>query len=245
MDQEKDQMKSTCFLFLSGTVVHGFGRGSKELNCPTANLDPLMVERIQTSENPLLFGHSGSGIFFGFAQLVRRKDEESKTENDDSKSGERRNDEKSVSNSNHDDDAIIQSIGSQNDSMSEEGRNEEGRSEEGRNEGFNMSVFPASASFGFNPCYNNDSKSLEVHLIHNEEIPDFYGSRLKVVLLGKLREESKFDSLQELIRQIEQDKRETMERIEGMDKVQKDQIISKLKDSSNDSDFVFSFFSSS
>lgn len=218
MDEEK---KSTCFLFLSGTVVHGFGRGSKELNCPTANLDPLMVERIQTSENPLLFGHSGSGIFFGFAQLVRRKDEEAKTVNNDSK--DRRNDGKSVSNSSHDD-AIIQSIDSQNDS---------------RNEGFNMNVFPASASFGFNPCYNNDSKSLEVHLIHNEQIPDFYGSRLKVVLLGKLREESKFDSLQELIRQIEQDKRETMERIQGMEKVQRDQIISRLKDSSNDSDFSF------
>lgn len=223
-----DQEKSTCFLFLSGTVVHGFGRGSKELNCPTANLDPLMVERIQTSQNPLLFGHSGSGIFFGFAQLVRRKDEELKSVNDEELKSVN---EKSVSNSNHDDDdAMIQSIDSQNDSSNEEGRKE----------GFNMSVFPASASFGFNPCYNNDSKSLEVHLIHNEEIPDFYGSRLKVVLMGKLREECKFDSLQELIRQIDQDKRETMERIEGMEKVQRDQIISRLKDSSNDSDFVFS-----
>lgn len=202
MDQEEKKDQTQRFLFLSGTVVHGFGRGSKELNCPTANLDPLMVEKIQTSENPLLFGHSGSGIFFGFAQLVRGKDEECKTVNEDT-------------NWNHD--AIVHS----------------------QDEGFNMSVFPASASFGFNPCYNNDSKSLEVHLIHGEEIPDFYGSRLKVVLVGKLREECKFDSLQQLIRQIEQDKRNTMDRIQEMGQGARDRLISRLKDSPTDSDFLF------
>ena len=33
---------------VSGTVVHGFGRGSKELGIPTANMDSRAVEQAAT-----------------------------------------------------------------------------------------------------------------------------------------------------------------------------------------------------
>ena len=33
---------------VSGTVVHGFGRGSKELGIPTANMDSRVVEQAAT-----------------------------------------------------------------------------------------------------------------------------------------------------------------------------------------------------
>ncbi|CAG2172015.1 unnamed protein product [Oppiella nova] len=47
---------------VTGEVVHGFGRGSKQLGIPTANIDPNVV---QTIDNQLK-----SGIYYGFCQLV-------------------------------------------------------------------------------------------------------------------------------------------------------------------------------
>lgn len=47
--------------FLRGTVVKGFGRGSKELGCPTANFAEHIVSQMpQNAEN---------GIYYGFAQV--------------------------------------------------------------------------------------------------------------------------------------------------------------------------------
>lgn len=185
-EQNNHEQSSSSLLFVSGTVVHGFGRGSKELNCPTANIDPDIVARINDSLlAPSLFGEdqSGTGIFFGFAQLIRADDESNDV-------------------------------------------------------GGHLTVFPMSASFGFNPCYNNSSKSLEVHLIHPQTIPDFYGSRLKVVLVGKLRDECKFDSLHALTEQIERDKRNTIQRIESLPLVRRETIKRKLVAYTNEGDFV-------
>ncbi|CAG2113630.1 unnamed protein product, partial [Medioppia subpectinata] len=47
---------------VTGEVVHGFGRGSKELGIPTANVDPEVVKAIGTQLE--------SGIYYGFCQLV-------------------------------------------------------------------------------------------------------------------------------------------------------------------------------
>lgn len=60
------------------------------------------------------------------------------------------------------------------------------------------------ASFGFNPTVsNNRSQKLEVHLFDFEG--DLYGRRLNVRFLHKLRDEKKFDSIDDLRAQIVQD----------------------------------------
>ena len=50
---------------------------------------------------------------------------------------------------------------------------------------------------GWNPFYGNTKKSFETHIIHNFE-NDFYGSELIVVMLGYLRPEKNYDSLEAL-----------------------------------------------
>ena len=52
-------------------------------------------------------------------------------------------------------------------------------------------------SMGWNPFYGNTKKSFETHIIHNFE-KDFYGSELIVVMLGYLRPEKNYDSLEAL-----------------------------------------------
>lgn len=47
-------------VFISSRVIHGFGRGSKKLGCPTANLEHDIVQNIDLE----------SGIYYGFAQLI-------------------------------------------------------------------------------------------------------------------------------------------------------------------------------
>ena len=53
------------------------------------------------------------------------------------------------------------------------------------------------ASVGWNPFYNNEKKSFETHIIKKFE-SDFYESSLKVIVLGYLRPEKNYDSLQAL-----------------------------------------------
>ena len=45
--------------FVSGRVVKGFGRGSKDLGCPTANISSDVVEQVSLE----------NGIYCGFARL--------------------------------------------------------------------------------------------------------------------------------------------------------------------------------
>jgi riboflavin kinase len=47
--------------FASGTVVHGFGRGSKQLGVPTANLPDDVVDQLPAEYN--------QGVYYGWAQV--------------------------------------------------------------------------------------------------------------------------------------------------------------------------------
>ncbi|KAF7694983.1 riboflavin kinase [Silurus meridionalis] len=59
-------------------------------------------------------------------------------------------------------------------------------------------------SIGWNPYYQNSKKSMETHLIHKFK-EDFYGQMLSVVLVGYIRPERGFSSLEELITAIRSD----------------------------------------
>jgi len=48
---------------LSGPVQHGFGRGSKDLGCPTANLPDESL--------PPMIAAAKTGVYYGYAQITR------------------------------------------------------------------------------------------------------------------------------------------------------------------------------
>ncbi|NAZ06838.1 MAG: bifunctional riboflavin kinase/FAD synthetase [Thermocrinis sp.] len=63
--------------------------------------------------------------------------------------------------------------------------------------------FLGVANYGFRPTFDGKAKVLEVHILDFEG--NLRGERLKVEFLGFLREEKKFSSKDELIKQIERD----------------------------------------
>lgn len=60
-------------------------------------------------------------------------------------------------------------------------------------------------SIGWNPYFKNEHKSMETHIMHKFEDENLYGKILKVAILGYLRPEMDFDSLDGLIKQIHDD----------------------------------------
>ncbi|XP_059379911.1 riboflavin kinase-like [Carassius carassius] len=59
-------------------------------------------------------------------------------------------------------------------------------------------------SIGWNPYYKNTKKSMETHVIHKFK-EDFYGQTLSVAMVGYIRPERGFESLDELIAAIHSD----------------------------------------
>lgn len=55
-------------------------------------------------------------------------------------------------------------------------------------------VYKMCMSIGNNPYYNNTKRTMETHVMHSFE-NDFYGSNLKVVMLGYLRPMANFKCL--------------------------------------------------
>ncbi|XP_017784170.1 PREDICTED: riboflavin kinase [Nicrophorus vespilloides] len=65
-------------------------------------------------------------------------------------------------------------------------------------------------SIGWNPFYKNEQKSMETHIIHTFD-GDLYGKILKIAILGYLRPELNFDSLEALINTINNDIKQAVE----------------------------------
>ncbi|XP_075067103.1 riboflavin kinase [Mixophyes fleayi] len=65
-------------------------------------------------------------------------------------------------------------------------------------------VYKMVMSIGWNPFYKNTKKSVETHIIHEFE-EDFYGEMLSIVIVGYIRPEESFDSLEALISAIHSD----------------------------------------
>lgn len=66
------------------------------------------------------------------------------------------------------------------------------------------SVYKTVLCIGWNPFFKNQKKSMEAHLIHKFD-EDFYGSCLRLVIVGWIREQMDFNSLDELISAIQND----------------------------------------
>lgn len=65
-------------------------------------------------------------------------------------------------------------------------------------------IFKMVMSVGWNPFYKNTHKSMETHIMHEFD-SDFYGSVLRVSILGYIRPEMDFKSLEDLIARIKND----------------------------------------
>ena len=59
-------------------------------------------------------------------------------------------------------------------------------------------------SIGWNPFYKNTVRSVEVHIMHAFE-QDFYGSHMNLVILGFIRPEYDYVSLESLVEDIRTD----------------------------------------
>ncbi|CAN6687162.1 unnamed protein product [Malus baccata var. baccata] len=124
---------------IGGPVVKGFGRGSKVLGIPTANLSTEGYASL-LSEHP-------SGVYFGWAGLSTR------------------------------------------------------------------GVFKMVMSIGWNPYFNNTEKTIEPWLLHDFD-EDFYGEELRLIIVGYIRPEANFSSLESLIEKIHEDGRTAEEALE-------------------------------
>lgn len=59
-------------------------------------------------------------------------------------------------------------------------------------------------SIGTNPQYGNSHRSYEVHILKYYR-DDFYGAKLNIQIVGKIREMEKFNGINELIQAINRD----------------------------------------
>lgn len=122
--------------YMRGPVIKGFGRGSKVLGIPTANLSTEGYSSV-LSEYP-------SGVYFGWAGLSIR------------------------------------------------------------------GVYKMVMSVGWNPYFNNTEKTIEPWLLHDFD-GDFYGEELRLAIVGYIRPEANFSTLESLVAKIHED-REIAER---------------------------------
>ncbi|KAL2264796.1 hypothetical protein VTJ83DRAFT_7306 [Remersonia thermophila] len=142
-------------LRMSGRVISGFGRGSKELGIPTANLPVDDAQTPWISSTP-------SGVYFGWAALRLP--------------------------AGHPDAAALPAEPA-----------EPAGPRQGAANGFR--VYPMVMSIGYNPFYKNTVRSAEVHILHRFR-SDFYGAELRLLVLGFVREEKDYSSLDALVADI-------------------------------------------
>jgi len=135
----KETAKAFLPCFIHGKVVKGFGRGSKQLGCPTANFADHVVSQL-----PQNFP---CGVYYGWANVD------------------------------------------------------------------NGTVHKMVMSVGWNPQFHNTRKTMEAHILHKYN-DDFYGSALKVIVLGYLRQMTSFSNLDELKEAIKKDIDESVSALE-------------------------------
>uniref|UniRef100_A0A1B6MDA5 Riboflavin kinase n=1 Tax=Graphocephala atropunctata TaxID=36148 RepID=A0A1B6MDA5_9HEMI len=74
-------------------------------------------------------------------------------------------------------------------------------------------VYKMVMSIGWNPYYNNKKKSMETHVIHKFDC-DLYGCTLKTVMVGFLRPEKNFNSLDDLVAAINNDIKQASDKLD-------------------------------
>lgn len=65
-------------------------------------------------------------------------------------------------------------------------------------------LFPFVMSIGYNPFYKNTVRSAEVHILHRFP-QDFYGCQMAISILGFIRPEYDYVSVESLVQDITED----------------------------------------
>ena len=65
-------------------------------------------------------------------------------------------------------------------------------------------VYPMVMSIGWNPYYKNTVRSVEVHIMHDFGV-QFYDSHMNLIILGFIRPELDYESVEKLISDIKTD----------------------------------------
>ncbi|KAF4974058.1 hypothetical protein FZEAL_8998 [Fusarium zealandicum] len=146
-------------LHMEGTVISGFGRGSKELGIPTANLP------VDVSLTPWI-ADVPSGVYFGYASLAL-----------------------SYAHPDHPSSSATSAPASSTEAALL------------ATPAPVFHVFPMVMSIGYNPYYKNTVRSAEVHVLH-KFTADFYDVPMRLLILGFVREEKDYKSLDALIEDI-------------------------------------------
>ncbi|KAG8893199.1 riboflavin kinase [Tulasnella sp. 403] len=141
-------------ILMAGVVQRGFGRGGKDLGCPTANLPDEAVQSLPRDTK--------TGIYYGYARVH----------------------------------PTVEATGNPGDVAGDE-----------------LETYPMVMSIGWNPFYKNEKLTAEVHIMR-EFHADFYGQKLSVVVLGYIRPELDYTSREDLIQDIEIDKRVALKSLE-------------------------------
>jgi len=157
---------------MKGKVVSGFGRGSKDLGIPTANIPVDAAPWIETVE---------CGVYFGWASIQLPPSHPTHPYHPSS--------HQYFSTENPDGGPL---------SMHKKIYVPEEKRKEGWVE------FPMVMSIGYNPFYKNTIRSAEVHVLY--KFPqDFYGSEMALSVLGFIRPEYDYVSMESLIADINED----------------------------------------
>jgi riboflavin kinase/FMN adenylyltransferase len=67
----------------------------------------------------------------------------------------------------------------------------------------NATALPGAASLGVNPTFHGDKLTLEVHILDFDG--DLYGARVRIEFIERLREERRYDHVDALIAQVQED----------------------------------------
>ncbi|USP79622.1 Riboflavin kinase [Curvularia clavata] len=166
-------------LKLRGPVIKGFGRGSKELGIPTANI-PLSGLSIGGHED------LDSGIYYGWCSLDPSTIPSSTSDTTPSSansSAPATPSSTSSTSSNH----SVLDLSYPTSALPSQG-----------------TIYPTVLSIGYNPYYKNTHRSIEIHILHNFE-RDFYGATLSLMILGFIRPEYDYVSKEALVEDIKED----------------------------------------
>ncbi|KAF2472497.1 riboflavin kinase [Lindgomyces ingoldianus] len=179
-----DTPQSPFPLKLRGPVIKGFGRGSKELGIPTANI-PITGLNIGGHEN------LSSGIYYGFASLDKSTITQNTSASTDT-SLPTRSSNHAVADLEPPSSTPSSAAPSRPLTPSQDAVQKPPR------------VYPTVLSIGYNPYYKNTHRSIEIHLLHTFSA-DFYGATLSLVILGFIRPEYDYVSKDALVEDIRQD----------------------------------------
>ncbi|KAJ9656067.1 riboflavin kinase [Neophaeococcomyces mojaviensis] len=168
---------------LQGPVIKGFGRGSKELGIPTANIPP---------EGLNAYPDLSTGIYFGYTALLNP---ESLPFNPPSNTN---TDSQSTSTSNT---SLSNSSSTTFSAPSNPTKTSTTHPSAHNPHPSTTSIYPCVLSIGYNPFYANKTRSIEIHVLHKFH-SDFYDTPLNLLMLGFIRPEFDYVSKESLIEDI-------------------------------------------